>query len=103
MKFHTQILIFFWGYVSTNCSGYKLNLHKNVWFFLLFFSTLTSKVDSLQTEGCTALGPAVSVAMGIAMGTAGSEIVLCTDGAPNQGVGGNSSGETKEAFYKKVW
>ncbi|XP_071164093.1 circularly permutated Ras protein 1-like [Mytilus edulis] len=66
-------------------------------------STLTTKVDSMCTEGCTALGPALSIAMGIAMGTTGSEIVLCTDGAPNQGVGGGTDGsESKEHFYKKV-
>lgn len=63
---------------------------------------LTSKVDSLNTEGCTALGPAVSLALGIAMETTGSEIVLCTDGAPNQGVGGNNASESKEQFYRKV-
>lgn len=57
----------------------------------------------MRTEGCTALGPALSIAMGIAMGTTGSEIVLCTDGAPNQGVGGGTDGsESKEHFYKKV-
>jgi hypothetical protein len=39
------------------------------------------------------------------MGTAGSEIVLCTDGAPNQGVGGGESfGEdgNEDNFYRKV-
>ena len=68
-------------------------------------SNLMTKVDSMCTKGCTALGPAVSEAMGIAMGTAGSEIVLCTDGAPNQGVGGDGSfGEdgNMDNFYRKV-
>ena len=68
-------------------------------------SNLMAKVDSMRTEGCTALGPAVSEAIGIAMGTSGSEIVLCTDGAPNQGVGGGASfGEdgNKDNFYRKV-
>ena len=57
------------------------------------------------TEGCTALGPAISEAIGIAMGTNGSEIVLCTDGAPNEGVGGGQCyGEdgNEDNFYRKV-
>ncbi|CAG2235404.1 Circularly permutated Ras protein 1,Circularly permutated Ras protein 2 [Mytilus edulis] len=45
-------------------------------------STLTTKVDSMCTEGCTALGPALSIAMGVGGGTDGSE--------------------SKEHFYKKV-
>ena len=62
-------------------------------------SELVGKVDNMATKGCTALGPALSVAMGVCMGTSGSEIVLCTDGAPNTGVGGTGN---KETFYKKV-
>ena len=64
-----------------------------------------AKVDSMCTDGFTALGPAVSEAIGIAMGTAGSEIVLCTDGEPNQGVGGGERfGEdgNEDNFYRKV-
>lgn len=66
---------------------------------MYFNSQLMEEVESLHTKGCTALGPALSVAMGICMGTSGSEIVLCTDGAPNQGVGGT---DDKETFYKMV-
>ena len=64
-----------------------------------------AKVDSMCTDGFTALGPAVSEAIGIATGTADSEIVLCTDAEPNQGVGGGESfGEdgNEDNFYRKV-
>ena len=68
-------------------------------------SNLIAKVDSICAKGSTALGPALSEAIGIAMGTAGSEIVLCTDGEPNQGVGGGERfGEdgNEDNFYRKV-
>lgn len=70
--------------------------------------SLTSKmktiIDMLRPKGCTSLGPALSVAMGIVNGSVGSEIVLCTDGAPNGGIGSLSSCEVRPGshFYIKV-
>lgn len=62
---------------------------------------LLKKVESFKTSGCTALGPALAVAIGIASGHASSRVVLCTDGAANQGVGTISNGNTEMAstFY----
>lgn len=53
-------------------------------YFLSVISTVsfpTLKVARLETQGCTALGPALAYAVGMASGIPGStEIVLCTDG-----------------------
>jgi hypothetical protein len=40
--------------------------------------TLISKVHALETNGCTALGPALCVAAGLTSGLPGSKILLCT-------------------------
>lgn len=51
-------------------------------------ATLASKVETLTTTGCTALGPALATAVGLASDSPGSQILVCTDGAANVGVGG---------------
>ena len=51
-------------------------------------SQLASRVEGLKTTGCTALGPALATAVGIASDSPGSQILVCTDGAANVGVGG---------------
>ena len=61
-------------------------------------------VQNLQPQGCTALGPALAVSCGLVAATPHSEVVLCTDGQPNAGIGSLSSGAvTYDAqFYTKV-
>ncbi|XP_062584325.1 circularly permutated Ras protein 1-like isoform X2 [Saccostrea cucullata] len=51
------------------------------------YQKIVTEVNKLKPKGCTSLGPALSVAMGIVNGSVGSEIILCTDGAPNGGIG----------------
>ena len=66
-------------------------------------SKLFSTIDNLEEGGATALGPALTVAAGLATNTAGAEIVLCTDGRPNVALGaieGNGMDDTE--FYTKV-
>ena len=63
---------------------------------------IVAKVDNLHPAACTSLGPALSVAMGIVSGSVGSEIILCTDGAPNGGIGSLSSCTNDNHFYVKV-
>ncbi|XP_053394854.1 circularly permutated Ras protein 1-like isoform X4 [Mercenaria mercenaria] len=65
------------------------------------FTNLDTKIDNLRTEGCTALGPALAISAGIIAGTPLSEVVLCTDGEPNTGVG-NLDTAAGEIFYKKI-
>ena len=50
-------------------------------------AALWANVAGLKTSGCTALGPALSVAIGLADKMPGAAIVLATDGAANTGVG----------------
>lgn len=50
-------------------------------------SLLKDRVKGLSEGGSTALGPAMAVAVGMLAKQPGSEIVLCTDGLPNIGVG----------------
>lgn len=69
--------------------------------FFCCFRDLDSKIGGLSTQGSTALGPALAISAGIISEIPHSEVVLCTDGQPNAGVGRiseNSSGE----FYTRV-
>lgn len=59
---------------------------------------LSKQVFSLHTNGSTALGPALSAAVGLAAQHVGSEVILCTDGLPNAGIG--SSGQSQ--FYTDI-
>ena len=72
---------------------------------MFLFSCVLRKVGSLSTMGSTALGPALAVSVGLASHIPGSEIVLCTDGEPNVGVGclGGSLATTETSgFYSQV-
>ncbi|KAJ8045692.1 Circularly permutated Ras protein 1 [Holothuria leucospilota] len=61
--------------------------------------TLKGQVKNLGLAGCTALGPALTLAVGFLSKLPGSEIVLCTDGLPNEGVG---SLPRDPGFYDKI-
>lgn len=52
-----------------------------------------------KAEGSTALGPALVIALAAAKKIKGSEVILCTDGAANQGVGKIRDGST---FYRSL-
>ena len=72
-------------------------------YFLFFFSNLDSKIGGLSTQGSTALGPALAISAGIISGIPQSEVILCTDGEPNVGIGSNPSrGNTSGTFYNTV-
>lgn len=58
---------------------------------------LGAKILDLQANGSTALGPALVVALAAAQGSRRSEIILCTDGASNEGVGKVEEGRD---FYR---
>ncbi|XP_048733712.2 circularly permutated Ras protein 1-like isoform X2 [Ostrea edulis] len=65
------------------------------------YQKIVTNVNKLRPKGCTSLGPALSVAMGIVEDSVGSEIILCTDGAPNGGIG-SMSRDAVENFYVKA-
>lgn len=70
---------------------------------------LIKRLDQIEENGQTALGPGLIVALGAAMkGTPGSRVIICTDGLANVGLGsvdGLVNEESKlaaEIFYQKV-
>lgn len=75
--------------------------HSCVWSY----RDLKATVAALRTTGCTALGPALAVSTSMAAAHGGSaEVILCTDGMPNTGVGavdGGGAGRGRD-FYEKV-
>ena len=74
-------------------------------FAICSYSRLKDRVKSLSEGGSTALGPALAIGVGMLAKQPGSEVVLCTDGMPNQGVGsleryGNRGNDPN--FYTRV-
>ena len=63
---------------------------------------LDEAVKGLHTSGCTALGPALSICAGFLSEVPSSEIVLCTDGMPNVGVGSLQGSRQQAGFYRTV-
>jgi len=63
---------------------------------------LRATVKGLRPCGNTALGPALSVAVGLASSKAGSKIVLCTDGMANNGVGAIKNRSLEVPFYGDI-
>lgn len=61
-------------------------------------------MTDLDETGMTALGPAVTICSGLVSDSPASEIILCTDGEPNVGVGSLDGFDRQDgpAFYRKV-
>ncbi|KAH3859158.1 circularly permutated Ras protein 1-like [Dreissena polymorpha] len=64
------------------------------------FGNIDAKIDHLVTEGSTALGPALAISAGIIADIPHSEVVLCTDGEPNVGIGQPSRDGSD--FYRRI-
>jgi len=45
------------------------------------------KLEEIDAQGTTALGPALLFSLGLVLGQSGSKIILCTDGQANVGIG----------------
>ncbi|XP_030854579.1 circularly permutated Ras protein 1 isoform X1 [Strongylocentrotus purpuratus] len=87
--------------------GKDLASHFNIRPVSTAVGDLKTQVSDLRTAGSTALGPALCVCVGLLAKEPGSEIVLCTDGQPNVGVGSfgySSRGDNPEAisFYRQI-
>ena len=73
-------------------------------------AALLARVGHLQVKGRTALGPAVLASVAMASkGAPGSQVIICTDGMANVGLGAFSGysmrgGQDDQAteFYDKV-
>ncbi|XP_070561239.1 circularly permutated Ras protein 1-like [Ptychodera flava] len=66
------------------------------------FELLHDNISSLEEGGSTALGPALAVCVGLASERSGSEIVLCTDGLPNVGLGTLEGSTADPEYYAKI-
>jgi len=65
------------------------------------YDKLIRSVKGFRTAGSTALGPAMALATGLATGSPGAMIIVCTDGCANAGIGRITKGKT-EPFYQKI-
>merc|ERR1719301_289269 len=63
---------------------------------------LCETLVGLRPSGNTALGPALTVGVGLASGRSGSKIVLCTDGMANNGVGAIQDRKRIVDFYGDI-
>lgn len=68
---------------------------------------ISNHIKKLRTEGSTALGPALVFSIGFASKKSGSQIILCTDGCANVGMGNLSSYNQSqqgqaEQFYEEL-
>jgi hypothetical protein len=64
---------------------------------------ISDVVKRISTHGSTALGPGLSVSVGIAeRGKPGSKVIICTDGEANIGIGSVDNPEAATAFYEEV-
>lgn len=69
------------------------------------YDNLKEIIKNLTTEGTTALGPALTFSIGyLSDKTEGSQIILCTDGVANVGMGNLEKKSTNEAelFYDNL-
>ncbi len=68
--------------------------------------SVTDLIKNLRTEGSTALGPGLVFSVGFCGRRQGSQVILCTDGAANVGMGSLSGYERdtadSEAFYEQL-
>ena len=71
-------------------------------YFFLLLSDLKSKVASLSTGGTTALGPSLALCVGMASNFPTAEVILCTDGVSNVGVGSLEGSADNSGFYSTV-
>jgi actin beta/gamma 1 len=65
--------------------------------------TLLTQLHAVEVAGCTAMGPALATAVGMCSNHKGSQIVVCTDGCANVGIGSlDSKGKDPEGFYTSI-
>ncbi|CAF0867913.1 unnamed protein product [Brachionus calyciflorus] len=64
--------------------------------------SLTQRIKSLNTEGYTALGPALAFSVAFVSRLPGSQVILCTDGCANIGIGSVEQNLNAEKFYEDL-
>lgn len=71
-------------------------------FSIACCSNVHKTVSDLRKTGSTALGPALTVCAALVSEVPYSEVVLCTDGMANVGIGSIRAADS-DAFYDKVY
>ncbi|KAI6649811.1 hypothetical protein LOD99_6600 [Oopsacas minuta] len=67
------------------------------------FESLKKVIGSITEGGGTALGPGLATSVGISRKFPGAEVIICTDGEPNSGVGSlNTGGAGDVQFYVDI-
>jgi hypothetical protein len=66
--------------------------------------SLINRIKQLRTQGSTALGPSLVFSIGLASKKPGSQIILCTDGCANVGMGSieEKTPHLAETFYDEI-
>ena len=70
--------------------------------YKILCSDIKARVKALNTGGTTALGPSLALCVGMASNFPSGEIILCTDGVSNVGVGNLEDGRSDSSFYTTV-
>jgi hypothetical protein len=85
---------------------FSLIKHYNIFiaFFISHCRGVVKLVEDLRELGSTALGSALTLSVGMACEHTHAEVILCTDGLPNVGLGmlQKSSADYDPGFYTKV-
>ena len=67
------------------------------------YEALKKVISGMAEGGGTALGPGLATSIGISKKFPGAEVVICTDGEPNNGVGSLNSGSSGDIkFYQDI-
>ena len=67
------------------------------------FESLKKVIENINEGGGTALGPGLATCIGISKKFPGAEVIICTDGEPNSGVGSmNTGGSGDVKFYTDI-
>ncbi|KAM9980226.1 hypothetical protein ACTFIZ_006498 [Dictyostelium cf. discoideum] len=65
-------------------------------------NSLLEKVKTLRGNGSTALGSAVAACVGITGSSRGSQIIICTDGQSNMGLGATEAPEKQQMVFEQI-
>merc|ERR1712137_1082473 len=116
ITFNSEVVIYLQGDKRITIAGDRLNDLESLMESLKTFEwsavppiresheTLRAHVSALEEEGATSLGPSLAAAVELCNQQEGTaEVIICTDGMPNVGVGSLESNPTLGSqFYAEV-
>ncbi|CAF1031332.1 unnamed protein product [Brachionus calyciflorus] len=66
------------------------------------YLSLKQRIEGLCVQGHTALGPALTFSIAFSSRLPGSQVILCTDGCANVGIGSMEPNSNSEKFYEDL-